>query len=279
MFVDKLRRVWSEKNTLLCVGLDPEPARFPAIFHNRKHAILDFNRAIIDATADLVCAFKPQIAHYAACGAEDQLARTIEYIRQHHPEIAIILDAKRGDIGSTAEMYAREAFDRYGADADTVNPYMGVDAVEPFLARADKGVVILCRTSNPGARTFQDLNIDGKPLYLRVAEEAVLRWNQHKNLLLLAGATYPAESRELRAIAGDVPFLVPGVGAQGASLADAVTNGQDAHGTGLVVSSSRAVLYASSGTDFDQAARRTAERLKGEINRARNSGSAPRAGL
>jgi orotidine-5'-phosphate decarboxylase len=277
MFVDKLRRVWSEKNTLLCVGLDPEPARLPAIFRERRDGIFGFNRAIIDATADLVCAFKPQIAHYAACGAEDQLARTIDYIRQQHPEIAIILDAKRGDIGSTAEMYAREAFDRYGADAVTVNPYMGIDAVEPFLARADKGVVILCRTSNPGARTFQDLKIDGKPLYLRIAEEAVTRWNRHQNVLLLAGATYPEEIRALRAIVGDVPFLVPGVGAQGASLADAVVNGQDEQGTGLVVSSSRAVLYASSGADFEQAARRVAEDLKREINRARGFGRAPRA--
>jgi orotidine-5'-phosphate decarboxylase len=269
MFVDKLRRVWSDKNTLLCVGLDPEPARFPASFAGKRDAIFEFNRAIIDATADLVCAFKPQIAHYAAYGAEDQLTRTIDYIRQHHPEIAIILDAKRGDIGSTAEMYAREAFDRYGADAVTVNPYMGVDAVAPFLARADKGVVILCRTSNPGARTFQDLEVSGKPLYLRVAEEAVTRWNEHKNVLLLAGATYPAEIRQLRAIAGDVPFLVPGVGAQGASLSEAVSNGQDANGTGLVISSSRAVLYASSGADFERAARAVAEGLKAQINGAR----------
>jgi orotidine-5'-phosphate decarboxylase len=275
MFVDKLRRVWSKKNTLLCVGLDPEPTRFPAIFGGQQHGIFDFNRAIIDATADLVCAFKPQIAHYAACGAEEELARTIDYIRLQHPETAIILDAKRGDIGSTAEMYAREAFDRYNADAVTVNPYMGVDAVEPFLSRADKGVVILCRTSNPGARTFQDLIVDGKPLYLRVAEEAVLRWNQHKNVLLVAGATYPAEIRALRAVAGDVPFLVPGVGAQGASLADAVSNGQDENGAGLVVSSSRAVLYASSGSDFERAARGVAERLKHEINSARTSVGAP----
>ncbi|HEY0463879.1 MAG TPA: orotidine-5'-phosphate decarboxylase [Polyangiaceae bacterium] len=153
MFVSKLRRRWAAQNTALCVGLDPDLDRFPEAFRDRTDAIFAFNRAIIDATADLVCAFKPQVAHYSAYGAEDQLVATIDYIRREHPEIAIVLDAKRGDIGSTAERYAREAFDRYGADAVTVNPYMGFDAIEPFLARSDKGVVVLCRTSNPGART------------------------------------------------------------------------------------------------------------------------------
>ena len=268
MFVDKLRRRWTEKNTLLCIGLDPDPERLPESVRTLPNAIFEFNRAIIDATADLVCAYKPQVAHYSACGAEAQLVATIEYLREHYPDVGVLLDAKRGDIGSTAEMYAREAFDRYGADAVTVNPYMGVDAIEPFLARKDKGVVVLCRTSNPGARTFQDLIVDGQPLYLRVAEEAVLRWNQHKNVLLVVGATYPAELRQLRAIAGDVPFLVPGVGAQGASVQDAI-QGQDSEGAGLLISTSRAVLYASAGADFAEAARRVAQRLKDEINRAR----------
>jgi orotidine-5'-phosphate decarboxylase len=219
----------------------------------------------------LVCAFKPQLAHYSAYGAEAQLSETIDYIRREHPGIAILLDAKRGDIPSTAEMYAREAFDRYGADAVTVNPYLGFDAIEPFLARSDKGVVVLCRTSNPGARTFQDLRIDGQPLYLRVAQEAVLRWNQHGNVLLVVGATYPAELRELRELSGNVPFLVPGVGAQEASVADAVENGQDNQGTGLLVSTSRAVIYASSGADFALAARQKALALRDEINRVRRA--------
>jgi len=271
MFVEKLRRRWAERNTLLCVGLDPDLSRFPEAVRDRKDAIFAFNRAIIDATADLVCAFKPQVAHYSAYGAEDQLEATIDYLRSEHPGIGILLDAKRGDIGSTAEMYAREAFDRYRADAVTVNPFMGFDAVEPFLARADKGVVVLCRTSNPGARTFQSLRVDGKPLYRRVAEEAVQRWNTHGNLLLLVGATYPRELRELRELAGDVPFLVPGVGTQGGSVVQAVANGQDAQGTGLLISSSRAVLYASSGADFELAARQKALSLRDEINRARQA--------
>ncbi len=269
MFVDKLRRRWAEKDTLLCIGLDPEPERFPGVFRARNDAIFEFNRAIIDATADLVCAYKPQVAHYSACAAEDQLVRTIEYLQEHYPEVGILLDAKRGDIGSTAERYAREAFDRYRADAVTVNPYMGLDAIEPFLAREDKGVVVLCRTSNPSARTFQDLNVDGKPLYVRVAEEAVQRWNRHGNLLLVVGATFPAALRELRAITPSVPFLVTGVGVQGASVVHAVEQGQDAEGAGLLISTSRAVLYASSEPDFAAAARRTAETLKNDINRAR----------
>jgi len=269
MFVDKLRQRWTAQNTLLCVGLDPDLDRFPDVFRGRKDAIFAFNRTIIDATADLVCAFKPQVAHYSACGAEDQLVATIDYIRREYPEIAVVLDAKRGDIGSTAERYAQEAFERYGADAVTVNPYMGYDAIGPFVARTDKGVVVLCRTSNPSARTFQDLKVDGKPLYLRVAEEAVLRWNQHGNILLVVGATYPAELRELRELAGDVPFLVPGVGVQGASIVDAVQNGQDSNGTGILLSTSRAVLYASSGADFATAARQKALTLRDEANRAR----------
>ena len=269
MFIDKLRRRWAEKNTLLCIGLDPDPERFPEIFRGRKDAIFEFNRAIIDATADLVCAYKPQVAHYSACGAEDQLVSTIEYLQRQYPEVGILLDAKRGDIGSTAERYAREAFDRYRADAVTVNPYMGFDAIAPFVARSDKGVVVLCRTSNPGAQTFQDLIVDGKPLYLRVAEEAVLRWNQHGNILLVVGATYPAALRELRAIVGDVPLLVPGVGVQGATVLDAVENGQDRSGAGLLISTSRAVLYASRGSDFAAVARHTAQALRDQINSAR----------
>jgi len=271
MFVSKLRRRWAEKDTLLCVGLDPDVDRFPASLRNRKDAIFAFNRAIIDATADLVCAFKPQVAHYSARGAEDQLVATIEYIRREHPEVSVVLDAKRGDVGSTAEHYAREAFERYCADAVTVNPYLGFDAIEPFLARSDKGVVVLCRTSNPSARTFQDLQVGGKCLYRHVAEEALVRWNRHGNILLVVGATYPAELRELRELAGDVPFLVPGVGEQGASVAGAVENGQDHQGTGLLISSSRAILYASSAADFAAAARQQALELRDEINRARRS--------
>lgn len=271
MFVDKLRRRWAEQDTLLCVGLDPEPERFPDLFQTSSQPIFEFNRAIIDATADLVCAYKPQIAHYSACAAEPQLVATIDYIHERYPEIPVLLDAKRGDIGSTAERYAREAFDRYRADAVTVNPYLGFDAIEPFLARPEKGIVVLCRTSNPSSQTFQDLEVQGQPLYLRVAEEAIAHWNPHGNLLLTVGATFPNALRALRALTPDVPFLVLGVGVQGASVSDAVEGGLDRHGTGLLISTSRAVLYASREADFAARAREVALSLKAQINQARRA--------
>lgn len=269
MFIQKLRDRWQASDSLLCVGLDPDPSRIPAPLRGEPRGIFEFNRAIIDATADLVCAFKPQIAHYSAYGAEEQLVATIEYIHRLDPTIPVILDAKRGDIGSTAEMYAREAFDRYDADAVTVNPYLGFDATEPFLRRADKGVLVLCRTSNEGAGEFQDLLVDDAPLYQRVARAAALDWNRNGNVLLVAGATRPAELRGLRAALPDVPILILGVGAQGASVSEAVESGQDSRGTGLIVSSSRAVTYASTGLDFAASARRVASSLKAEINRSR----------
>src|SRR5204862_444549 len=209
----------------------------------------------IDATADLVCAYKPQFAHYAACEAEDQLERTIEYIHKTHPGVPVILDAKRGDVGDTAERYAIEAFERYGADAVTVNPYLGSDSLEPFLEYADKGVVILCRTSNPGARDLQDRLVGSRKLYQVVAELAARRWNSRGNCLLVVGATYPADLAEVRALVGDMALLVPGVGAQRGDVAQVVHNGQTARGTGLIISSSRAILYASSGEDFASAGR------------------------
>lgn len=268
-FLEKLRAAWSARDSLVCVGLDPELSRFPTGIKREPAGILDFNRAIIDATGDLVCAFKPQIAHYAAVGAERELLETIAYIKQRFPEVIVLLDAKRGDIGSTAEMYAREAFDRYGADAVTVNPYLGDDALEPFFARAEKGVFLLCRTSNPGARTFQDLLVDGAPLYQRVAEHAVTHLNARGNLAFVTGATYAEEFGTLRKIAPDVPFLVPGIGAQGGSVEAVLANGQDARGAGLLVSSSRAILYASQGADFASAARAATLALRDEINRQR----------
>jgi orotidine-5'-phosphate decarboxylase len=251
------------------VGLDPEIERFPRRIAAEPAPIFRFNKAIIDATADLVCAYKPQFAHYAAYGAEDQLERTIEYIHESHPGVPVILDAKRGDVGDTAERYAIEAFERYGADAVTVNPYLGGDALEPFLRHADKGVVILCRTSNPGARDLQDCVIGPRKLYQVVAELAAQRWNSRGNCLLVVGATYPRELAEVRALVGEMPLLVPGVGAQGGDVAQAVQNGQTAQGTGLIVSSSRAILYASAGEDFAGAARAATQQLRGEINSSR----------
>jgi orotidine-5'-phosphate decarboxylase len=268
-FVEQLARAWERSDSLACVGLDPEIERFPRRIAAEPAPIFRFNKAIIDATADLVCAYKPQFAHYAAYGAEDQLERTIEYIHESHPGVPVILDAKRGDVGDTAERYAIEAFERYGADAVTVNPYLGGDALEPFLRHAAKGVVILCRTSNPGARDLQDCVIGQRKLYQVVAELAAQRWNSRGNCLLVVGATYPRELAEVRALVGDMPLLVPGVGAQGGDVAQAVQNGQTAQGTGLIVSSSRGILYASAGEDFASAARAATQQLRGQINSSR----------
>jgi orotidine-5'-phosphate decarboxylase len=270
-FVQRLERAWAAGDTLLCVGLDPDTARLPQQLAASSYPLFEFGRAIIDATADLVCAFKPQIAYYAAARAEDQLEMTIAHIRRRHPGIPVILDAKRGDIGSTAAMYAREAFERYQADAVTVNPYLGFDALAPFLAYADRGVIVLCRTSNPGAREVQDIESQGRKLYQIVAEKAAGNWNAKGNVLLVVGATYPGELAEIRAIAGDMPILVPGVGAQGGDVAAVVANGATADGTGLIISASRAVLYAGVGADYAAAARSAAQKLRDEINLCRKA--------
>jgi orotidine-5'-phosphate decarboxylase len=265
-FIAQLKAAWDSRDSLVCVGLDPEIERFPRHIAAQPSPIFQFNKAIIDATADLVCAYKPQFAHYAAYEAEDQLERTIEYIHRAYPGVPVILDSKRGDVGNTAERYAIEAFERYGADAVTVNPYMGSDALEPFLRHEDKGVLILCRTSNSGARDLQDLMVGERKLYQVVAEIAARRWNSRGNCALIVGATYPAEMAEVRAIVADMPLLVPGVGAQGGDVAQAVVNGQTRAGTGLIMSSSRAILYASAGEDFAGAARAATQRLRAEIN-------------
>ncbi|PKM06624.1 MAG: orotidine-5'-phosphate decarboxylase, partial [Gammaproteobacteria bacterium HGW-Gammaproteobacteria-7] len=220
-------------------------------------------------TAELACAFKPQIAHFAALGAEDALERLIDYIHANHPDVPVILDAKRGDIGSTAQRYASEAFDRFKADAVTVNPYLGRDSVQPFLDRADKGVVILCRTSNPGAGDFQDLDIDGRPLYAHVADRVAGDWNGNGNCALVVGATWPTQLADVRSRVGDMPILVPGVGAQGGDVKAVVQAGCTNDGSGLLVSSSRAILYAGDGPDFEQQAHAAARALRDLINAAR----------
>ena len=266
-FLTQLAACWTRSDSLVCVGLDPEIERFPHQVAEHPSPIFQFNKAIIDATADLVCAYKPQFAHYAAYEAEDQLERTIDYIHRMYPGVPVILDSKRGDIGNTAERYAIEAFERYGADAVTVNPYLGGDSLEPFLRREDRGIVVLCRTSNPGARDLQDLAVgEGRRVYHAVAELAATRWNTRGNCLLVVGATYPQELAEIRRIVGDMPLLVPGVGAQGGDVAQVVRNGQTAAGTGLLISSSRAILYASSAGDFASAARAAALALRDQIN-------------
>lgn len=276
-FTQALEAAWEKNDSLLCVGLDPEIERFPPQIAASPSPIFQFNKAIIDATHDLVCAYKPQFAHYAAYEAEDALERTIEYVHRTYPGIPVILDGKRGDVGNTAERYAIEAFERYAADAVTVNPYLGGDSLEPFLRHADKGVVILCRTSNPGAHDLQDLEVGARRLFHVVAELAATRWNGNGNCALVVGATYPRELAEVRRIVGEMPLLLPGVGAQGADVAQAVENGQTSSGTGLMVSSSRAILYGSQrpGADFAAAARTAAEALRGEINLSRRRRRTP----
>lgn len=268
-FIDRLQDRWQHADTLVCVGLDPEPAKFPGRFAHDPDAIFNFCRDIIDATAPYVCAFKPQIAHFAAAHAEEALRMLIMHIGFRYPGIPVILDSKRGDIGSTAQHYASEAFERYAADAVTVNPYLGRDSVQPFLDRGDKGVVILCRTSNPGAGDLQDMVVGGRPLYQHVAEKIAREWNDNGNCALVVGATWPDQLRDVRALVGNVPFLVPGIGAQGGDVEAVVRNAKTADGTGLIVSSSRAILYASNGDDYAEAAANAARALRDEINRHR----------
>jgi orotidine-5'-phosphate decarboxylase len=264
-FAERLTGAQHSSGSLVCVGLDPDPAKLPRDLG--ADPLYAFNRRIVDATADIAAAYKPQIAFYSALGAEDQLAASIRYIRERAPAALVILDAKRNDIGNTAEAYAREAFDRYGADAVTVNPYMGEDSVRPFLARPQHGAILLCRTSNPGAKDFQDLLIDGEPLYRRVAQQAAAHWNENGNLMLVVGATYPREMAALRLAHPDLPFLVPGIGAQGADLEAMLAAGLDARGAGLLISSSRAIIYAGGGAAG--AIRAAAVELHAAINRNR----------
>jgi orotidine-5'-phosphate decarboxylase len=268
-FTDKLDSRWRAADTLLCVGLDPDPTRFPAHLRSRDDAVYAFCAAIADATAPYACAFKPQVAYFASARAEDQLESLLAHLRQHHPQVPVVLDAKRGDIGATAEHYAREAFERYGADAVTLSPFMGHDSIEPFTAYAGRGVFVLCRTSNPGGDDLQMLEVAGERLYERVARLAARQWNRGGQLGLVVGATYPAELARVRAIAGDVPLLVPGIGAQGGDVQASVLAGQTADGTGMLINSSRAILYAGSGEDFAQAAAAVAQRTRDEINRYR----------
>lgn len=269
-FSAKLAAAWRRNDSLLCVGLDPDLKRFPAHLAGRGDAIGVFCRAIVDATADLVCAFKPQIAYFHAERAEDQLEDLIAYIGERHPDIPVILDAKRGDIGSTAEQYAREAFERYRADAVTVSPFLGHDSITPYTAYADRGVIVLCRTSNPGGSDMQFLEVDGpqgrERLYRRIARTVAGEWNVNGNCALVVGATYPAELADVRALVGDLPLLVPGIGAQGGDIEATVRAGRSGDGSGLMINSGRAILYASQGEDFAAAARRVAAATRVAIN-------------
>ena len=284
-FLDMLRTAERQNGSMLCVGLDPDPARFPAHLCGDASKIYDFCAAMVDATADLAMAFKPQIAYFAAHCAEDQLERLVAHMRRAAPNVPVILDAKRGDIGSTAEQYAIEAFERYGADAVTLSPFMGFDSVQPYLKYHGKGAFLLCRTSNPGGDDLQNQrlsSIEGSPLlYEHVARLAQGPWNLNGQLGLVVGATYPAEIERVRAVAPTLPLLIPGVGAQGGDAVATVKAGWRgmALASGgfeteapIIVNSSRAILYASSGADFAQAARREALRTRDLLQAARLPG-------
>ena len=273
-FTQKLADAWRRNDSLLCVGLDPDPLKFPAALRHQPDAIYQFCVAIINATAASACAFKPQIAYFAALRAEDQLEAICAYVREHFPHLPIILDAKRGDIGATAEQYVREAFERYQADAVTVSPYMGFDSVAPYLEWHDRGVIVLCRTSNPGGSDLQFLQVDGAPLYQHVAHLVADKWNRHGQCALVVGATFPHELAQVRKIVGTMPLLVPGIGAQGGDVQATVEAGKTADGTGMMISSSRAILYpipdTATGENFAAASQRVAEATRCEINRFRN---------
>jgi orotidine-5'-phosphate decarboxylase len=276
-FLDQLRAAERQNNSMLCVGLDPEPSKFPAHLRGDASKIYDFCAAMVDATADLAMAFKPQIAYFAAHRAEDQLERLVAHMRRTAPQVPVILDAKRGDIGSTAEQYAIEAFERYGADAVTLSPFMGFDSVQPYLKYHGKGAFLLCRTSNPGGDDFQPqrlMDVPGQPrLYEHIAALAQGPWNLNGQLGLVVGATYPAEIERVRALAPTLPLLIPGVGAQGGDAVATVKAGWRALNgdttAPIIVNSSRAILYASSGEDFAQAARREATRTRDVLQAAR----------
>ena len=272
-FLDMLRQAERQNSSMLCVGLDPDPAKFPAAFKGDATRIYDFCASIVDATADLVSAFKPQIAYFAANRAEDQLERLMAHMRRAAPAVPIILDAKRGDIGNTAEQYAREAFERYGADAVTLSPFMGFDTIQPYLKYHGKGAFLLCRTSNPGGDDLQNLrlgDVEGQPrLYEHIAQLAEGPWNTNGQLGLVVGATYPGEIRRVRALAPTLPLLIPGVGAQGGDALATVRAGWRADAP-IIVNASRSVLFAAASGDFAAASRREAMTLRDTLQAARH---------
>lgn len=270
-FNEKIENSIRKNNSLLCIGLDPDTERIPSNILKEENSILKFNKTIVDSTHDLVCAYKPNIAYYSAQGSNGlkSLQETIRYIHNNYTDIPVILDAKRADTGNTSEKYALELFKIFEADAITVNPYLGFDSIKPFLKYKDKGIIILCRTSNKGASDFQDLKIDGKPLYIKVAEK-IKEWNlQYKNCLMVIGATWPQQLKEVRKVTDDIFFLVPGIGSQQGDLENTMKHGINKKGSGLIISASRSIIYASSQPDFANAARTEALRLKESINKYR----------
>ncbi len=269
---EKLDAIIAKNNSLVCVGLDSDYKKIPEhLKGDGQNAIFEFNKAVIDATHDLVCAYKPNTAFYEASGVDGiwQLRQTMMYLHEKYPEIVIVLDAKRADIGNTNDGYVRFAFDFLGADAITLHPYLGGEALKPFLDREDKAAIILCRTSNPGSGELQDLKVDGKEFYKHVAETVTTKWNAKGNCMMVVGATYPEELAEVRKIAGDMTFLVPGIGAQGGDVEKTVAAGKNSQGAGMMINSSRGIIFASSGEDFADKAREETAKLRDEINKYR----------
>ena len=258
-FQDKLEKIIAKNNSLLCVGLDPDPFQGDSL-----KGQFEFNKKIIDKTADLVCCYKPNIAFYEAVGDKGvkDLKQTIEYIHESYSEIPVLLDAKRGDVENTSEMYAKEVFDYYLADAVTVNPYCGFDSLEPFFKREDRGIFVICRTSNPGAVDFQDLKVGKDSLYVKVAQKIVEWSKKYSNVFLEIGATWPEEIATLRKLAPNMPFLIAGIGTQGGDLEGTLKNGLTGDGQGLIISSSRGIIY-------DQNPKQAAQKLRDEINKYR----------
>ncbi len=265
-FYEKLKSAMESNNSLVCVGLDPDITKIPSVCREADKPIFTFNKAIIDATHQDVCAYKPQVAYYAGQNVEDELQMTIDYLNSEYPNIPVIFDSKRGDIGSTAQMYAMEVFERYKADSVTVNPLMGTDTLKPFLDYEDKGVIALCRTSNPSGDEIQNLMVNDTPVYELIAQLAKDKWNYNNNILLVVGATYPKELGRIREICPNIPFLVPGVGAQGGDVEKVLKNGLMADNKGLVINSSRGIIYASNGADYAKAAQLATIELKNLIN-------------
>lgn len=273
-FLTKLDALVTKNDSLLCIGLDPNTEVLPNSFKDSENAYFEFNKAIIDSTADLVCAYKPNSAFYEARGAigVDELKKTCDYINEKYPDIPIILDFKRGDIGSTNDQYAKFAFEYLGVDAITIQPYMGKEAVQPFLDQKNKGIIILVRTSNPGSGEFQDVRVEGQKMYLKIAESIVKNWNDNKNCLLVVGATYPDELAEIRQTVGDdIVILIPGIGAQGGDLEATMKTGLNLSGRGVIINSARDIIYASPDSDFAEAARQRATDTRDAINKYRGN--------
>jgi len=271
--IQKLEAITAKNNSLVCVGLDSALEKIPSHLQHEQYPQFSFNKAIIDKTAAYVCAYKPNIAFYEARGEQGlkELKMTMDYLHSNYPDLVTICDAKRADIGNTNNGYVQFIFDYLGFDAVTLHPYLGSEALAPFLERTDKASIILCRTSNPGAGELQDLITDGKPLYMYVAEMVAKKWNKYGNCMLVVGATYPNEMSQIRTSVGDMTFLIPGVGAQGADLQKAVTAGRNSDGTGMIITASRSIIFASHDTNFATQAGREAEKLRNAINLYRTS--------